>query len=115
MLTMTFPDYLERKFLEWQQQQGKRKTIADFANYLGVSQAVVSFWLNGSRKPNLSSIQLLAKTFDIEVYDALGLPRPNENLSYLERIWDELKPEHQRSLREQAEKYVMKNDRDKKN
>jgi transcriptional regulator with XRE-family HTH domain len=111
---MTFPDFLERKFLEWQQRQGKRKTIVEFANYLGVSQAVISMWLNGSRKPNQASIQLLAKTFGAEVYDALGLPRPNENLFYIQQNWDELPPEQQRALREQAEKYIARNDRTKK-
>jgi transcriptional regulator with XRE-family HTH domain len=114
MHIMNFPEYLERKFLTWQQQQGKRKTIVEFANYLGVSQAVLSMWLNGSRSPNQSSVQLLSKTFGDEVYDALGLPRPNENLSYIEHNWDNLPPEQQRALREQAEKYVTKHDRSKK-
>ena len=94
---MTFPEFLERKFLEWQQQQGRRQTIADFAGFLGVSQAVVSMWLNGSRKPNVPSVQLLAREFGLEVYDALGLPRPDESLHYLQQHWDDLPPEQQRA------------------
>ena len=101
---MTFPEFLERKFLEWQQQQGRRQTIADFAGFLGVSQAVVSMWLNGSRKPNVPSVQLLAREFGLEVYDALGLPRPDESLHYLQQHWDDLPPEQQRALRELCER-----------
>ena len=101
---MTFPEFLEHKFLEWQQQQGRRQTIADFAGFLGVSQAVVSMWLNGSRKPNVPSVQLLAREFGLEVYDALGLPRPDESLHYLQQHWDDLPPEQQRALRELCER-----------
>lgn len=106
---VNFPKFLENKFVEWQHREGERKTIADFANYLGVSQAVISFWMNGSRKPNPTSIELLVKTFGLEVYDALGLPRPNEDLYIIEKIFDHLPPTLQRSLREQAETYVTKN------
>lgn len=59
---MSFPAYLEKKFIEWQMKQGKRKTVAEFAAYLGVSQAVISLWMNGSRTPNKQSIELLSGT-----------------------------------------------------
>lgn len=92
MWTMTFPEFLERKFLAWQNQEGKRKTISDFAAYIGVSHAVVSMWMNGSRTPNQSSLQLLASVLGIEVYDALSLPRPDADLHYLQKHWDDLPP-----------------------
>jgi len=30
---MTFPELLEQHFLTWQAQQGKRKTLDDYAEY----------------------------------------------------------------------------------
>ena len=115
MPIMTFPEYLVSKFLEWQHRQGKRQTIADFANYLGASQSIVSYWMNGSRKPNQTNIQLLARTFGDEVYDALGLPRPDENLSYLQRVWDDLPLEQRREVKTFVEKLKARNERSSKN
>ena len=107
--TMTFPEYLERKFVEWQQREGRRKTIADFATYLGVSQSVISMWMNGSRKPNQPSIELLADNFGLEIYDVLGMPRPDPDLHYLKQNWEHLSPETRRAIREQAEQYATDN------
>lgn len=107
---MTFPEFLERKFVEWQEREGRRKTIADFATYLGVSQSVISMWMNGSRKPNQPSIELLADNFGLEIYDVLGIPRPDSDLHYIKQNWDLLSPETRRALREQAEKYKAQNE-----
>ncbi len=103
-----FPKYLERKFLEWQQQQGERKTVEEFAAYLGFSQPIVSFWMNGRRKPNQLSVELLAGVFGLEVYDALELPRPDADLHYIQTQWDNLTPEERHSIKQQAEKYAQK-------
>jgi len=111
---MAFKQFLEMKFLAWQQNVGARKTVKQFAEYIGVGQTTISGWWNENRKPEGDNLIKLANRFGDEVYDALGLPRPNENLSYLQRIWDDLPQEHQRALREQAEKYVARNERTKK-
>lgn len=103
---MDFPKYLELKFLEWQQREGKRRTIADFSMYLGVSQSVVSMWMNGSRTPNQPSIELLSRVFGLEIYDSLGLPRPDADLHYVQSVWDELPGELRRAVREQIEQYA---------
>ena len=107
---MNFPEYIEAQFVKWQSAQGKRKTIQEFADYLEISQALLSMWMNGKRTPGHENIVRLAENFGPEVYDALGLARPDPDLTYIDQHWDELSPALRRQLREQAEKYVTDNE-----
>ena len=107
--SVNFPQYLEMQFLKWQQREGGRKTVAEFAKYLGVPQTTVSTWWNAKSTPSDETIiRRLADRLGLEVYDALGLDRPDEDLLWLMNNWD-LLPKHVRtsmkSLREQAEQY----------
>lgn len=110
MCIVTFRQFLELKFLEWQQESGGRKTVLEFAKHLGVSQQSVSNWWNGDRVPEGANVQKLAKRLGLEVYDVLNLPRPDADLHYLTREWDNLPPDVRRALREQAEKYATQNE-----
>lgn len=105
---MNFSQFLEIKFLEWQQKEGGRKTVKEFAAYIGVSQSTISMWWNEGRKPEGDNLRKLAEKLGIEVYDILGVPRPDKDLLYLQSIWKELEPEKKTALREQAEKYFTK-------
>lgn len=106
---MNFPELLEQKFLEWQMENGERKTLYEFANYLGVSHGTISFWINGVKKPSDSNIEKLAEIFGNEIYDALDLPRPNPYLQKLNRLWEFLPEEFQKRISEEAESYETKN------
>jgi len=66
-----FPDWMTKVFLEWQTQQGKRKTLEEFATYIGVSRPLVNMWMNGNQKPGADNIKLLGDLFGDEIYDAL--------------------------------------------
>lgn len=79
-MTVNFPEFIERKYLEWQNREGKRKSIEEFAIYIGVSQPALSLWMGGKRTPSAQTVHLLAEIFGNEVYDVLGLPRPNPDL-----------------------------------
>lgn len=109
-MTVLFPDFLERQYLKWQHEQGKRKTLDDFANYLGISRPLLSMWMNGTRRPGAENIELLVKIFGLETYDALELPRPNPYLEKISKLFEDLSPEHQRQLAEEAERYQAQND-----
>jgi transcriptional regulator with XRE-family HTH domain len=108
-MKMEFKQWLEMKYLNWQHDNGSRKTVLEFAEYLGSTQQTVSGWMNGTRKPQGENIELLAHKLGIEVYDVLGLPRPDRDLFYLQSIWDSLSTEERRRIREQAEKYEAEN------
>lgn len=44
IIKMNFPQYLEKKYLEWQQVVGERKTVREFAEYIGVSASSITMW-----------------------------------------------------------------------
>jgi transcriptional regulator with XRE-family HTH domain len=107
---MTFRQFLEMKFLAWQQEIGGRRTVLEFAEYLGVSQQTVSSWWNNTRQPQGENVRKVSEKLGLEVYDVLGLPRPDPDLHYLQSQWDTLTAEERRALREQAEQYTTKNE-----
>lgn len=107
---MKFSQYIELKFLEWQQEQGGRKTVKEFAKYLGVAQSTISMWWNNEeREPDGEYLRKIAEKFGIEVYDILGKPRPDEDLLYLQSVWETLPSEERRAIRERVKKYASKN------
>lgn len=105
-MTTNFRQYLELKYLEWQREIGGRKTVIEFANYLGVSQQVLSSWWNKDRVPQGENIQKLANKLGLEVYDVLGLKRPNAMLYYITKHWDDLPETIQEEILNKAESYV---------
>lgn len=109
MNVIDFRQYLELKFLEWQQKSGGRKTVKQFAEYIGVGQTTVSGWWNEGRKPEGDNVMKLARLFGADVYDILGLPRPEENLTYIQNHWDQLSPRERKAIRDAAEQYVTRN------
>jgi len=110
MYSMNFSEFLEKKYLEWQLKEEGRKTIVEFAVYIGVSQPLLSMWLNGKKRPGVENIKLLSEIFGNEVYDALGIERPNPYLQQINRLWEFL-PEHvQRQIAEEAAKYETQNE-----
>lgn len=104
----TFSEYLLNKLQEYEKQRGQRTSLDKFAEYLGVSRPLVSYWLKGTI-PSLENIQLLARKFGPEVYDVLDLPRPNPYLSKINQVFENLSEDHQRQLAEDAERYVIGN------
>ena len=110
-----FADWMTKNFLAWQSQQGKRKTIEDFAAYIGVSRPLLNQWMNGDiPRPGRENISRLADIFGPEIYDVLEIPRPNIHLQHLSKIWENIPPDKQQLIVEQAEQYEIKNERSKK-
>jgi transcriptional regulator with XRE-family HTH domain len=95
--------------LNWQADQGKRASLDDFAYLLGYSRPTISMWLNGTRIPGSEAIEHLSSIIGLEIYDALGLPRPNPYLQKINQVFERLSPEHQQKLAEDAEHYEVKN------
>jgi transcriptional regulator with XRE-family HTH domain len=104
-----FGAFLERKYLEWQIEIGERKSQADFARLMGVSRASLTMWMNGTHQPDLESAKKIASLLGPEVFDMLGIPRPNPYLEKIKQIFDNLSPEHQQRLAEDAERYSTSN------
>jgi transcriptional regulator with XRE-family HTH domain len=111
-MTMNFPQFIEKKYLEWQTKEGKRKSVEEFATYIGVSQSALSLWMGGKRTPSAQTVNLLAEIFGNGVYDALDLPRPNPYLQIVVRNWEFMSEQKQeqiaRQIAEEAAKYEAK-------
>ena len=109
---MNFPEYIEKKYLEWQLKEEGRKTIVQFAAYIGVSQPILSMWMNGKKRPGVDNIKLLAEIFGDDVYDSLDLPRPNQYLKLAAEKWEFMSEEKQQQISsmiaEEAAKYEAK-------
>lgn len=103
---MNFAQFLEMKFLEWQQKEGGRKTVADFAEYIGVAQTTASSYMNGKRKPDGENLRRIANVLGFQTYDLLGIPRPDEDLAYINQHWDEVSEDFRRKFREEVEKQL---------
>ena len=105
---MNFPQFLEKQYLEWQVKVGRR-TIVEFSAYIGVSQPILSMWMNGKKRPGTENIKLLADIFGVEVYDSLSLPRPNPYQERANRVWEFLPEDVQKRIAEEAEQYEAEN------
>ena len=99
-----FKRFLELRFLDWQKESGGRRTVEEFAKYIGVGKSTLSMWWNGERVPQGENIHKLSLIFGLEVYDALGLERPDEGLHYVIRAWPDLPQEERAKFISQLEK-----------
>lgn len=110
LVTMNnFSSWITRKYVEWQAKEGRRKTIEEFAAYLGTSRPLVNMWMNGNKKPGRENIKILAELFGNEIYDVLELPRPNPYKQVIDRVWEFLPEDFQKRISEEAEEYEEKN------
>lgn len=82
-----FSDWLVNKYIDWQKANGKRKTVKDFSNWIGVSPGLMSHWMKGIRRPSTKMAPLIAERCGPEVYDALDLARPDPEINLVMQNW----------------------------
>ena len=97
--------WLDNKYLEWQTQGGERKTILEFADYLGVNRSLLSYWMNGSREPSEDNLIKVSLKLGFEIFDILDKPRPNPLYLYVARNWEKTPLKVQRELTKLIAKY----------
>lgn len=85
MIVKTFSDWVSKKYLEWRSNKiGRAGTVSAFARMLGVPQAQLVRWMDGSVVPiSEKHISAFAAYYGDEVYIALGLPVPPSELDVL--------------------------------
>ena len=101
-----FATLLLRQMQQWESAQGKRATLQGFADHLQVSQPLLSIWLKGDTKPSIEKVELLAAKLGSEVYEVLGLPKPDPDLTRLNQIWPRIPETMRRSIVKQAEQFL---------
>jgi len=111
----TFDMWIQIMYLDWQSKVVKgRASLDDFAEYVGYSRSLISMWMSGKRLPTDDGIKRLAELFGDDIYVILGKPTPNPFLQKISKIWENIPPEKQQLLVEEAERYELENDRSKK-
>jgi len=98
---------LFEKFMEYQQTAGGRKSLKQFAEYIGMGQVYLNQIMNKRRSAGEKTAKHLAQFFnDQRFYDAVGLPRPDPLLHYITRNWGSTPVEIQKKIAEQIEPYT---------
>jgi transcriptional regulator with XRE-family HTH domain len=70
-------DWLNQKFAEWEKSQGSRQSYYAFARFLDVSQSGLGQWMTGASMPGGNDLLTIAEKLGPEIYEIMGLPRPN--------------------------------------
>ncbi len=112
-----FPNLLDRAFLEFRIKQTRQRlsvSLNSFASYLDFSPPIVNTWLSGNRLPSPGNVERmipkLVELLDVEVYDVLGLPRPDFTLQRLTEAWPRIPLEYRQKLVELGEMYATGKD-----
>ena len=101
--SQTFAKWLELQYIDWMQKKGEISSQRDFANYLGIDPMSLSNYLNAKRKsPDQETVEKLADKLGPEVYDVLGLARPDPQLQELTSMWHKLDQETKDEILEMA-------------
>lgn len=98
-----FANWLEVQFINWMRERGEVTTQREFAEYLGLDQVQLSHYINERRKkPDKKSLIKLADKLGPEVYDVLGLARPDADLKQVTAVWHKLDEETKQEILEIA-------------
>lgn len=106
LVTMTIPEFLNKKFLEWQLKTGVRKTLDDYAEYLNVKRPLLSMWLNGSRYPGDANKEKLIEMYGDEAVLAF---EEDPDLHAVQKNWEYINPETRRHIRAEVEQRAREN------
>jgi hypothetical protein len=76
---MTFPEWLEQKYIQWEHTQSGRQSYYNFARYLDVNHTSVAQWVSGTSQPGGDDLAKIAGKLGDEVYNLLGIvPTPGQ-------------------------------------
>lgn len=92
--------WLERKYLDWQREGGKRASLTAFAKHLGISRDMLNNWMLRKRTPEKASLELLGSKLGWDIYEIVGEPRPDPMLTQIVKAWGELDDEVKRGIAE---------------
>lgn len=92
-----FAELLERGLLELDQREGRRHTITEYANRIGVNQPMLSRLMATTyqSRPDLKSLLTFSEYFGPQVWDIWGIEIPISDpvLKAIYERWQNLPPE----------------------
>lgn len=98
--------YLLDHFLAWQSRLGERKTLKDFAEYLGISDKLLNHYMTGRRAPGKESVGLIYHALgDERIFEITGFDKPDSRLAFIRRNWDSISDSEKDRVMEMLSKY----------
>lgn len=93
-MSLNLSEWLQKKYIQWMAKHGEIRSQREFAEYLGIDKVSMSRYMNAKiRNPDMETIQKFAEKLGPEVYDVLGLARPDPQLQELTSMWHTLDQE----------------------
>lgn len=99
-------ELLNRKFLEWQMATRKKQTIRSFAKYLDVKETSLSGWMNTNIPPKGDNLIKLSNKLGYEIYDILGIIRPDKRSRELQEKYNATPEERKDDLLKLVEDWL---------
>ena len=94
-------------FLTWQKQEGNRKKLSDFAEYVKVDYKVLDNVFNGRRGLSRAVADQLAKALnDYRFYDLAEMERPDPLTFYIERNLEKASEDGKKQIADIIAKYT---------
>lgn len=112
MKNIEFTKWLEIKYLAWQQDEGGRRTMKEFAAYLGIHPGTLTNYTKGKRTPSGDHVHRIAEKLGGEIYNLLGITDAKDiKLQKLLSLYDQLDEEDRRALVDEAKKRAQRKSR----
>ena len=87
---MTYQEWLDQKYKEWERTQAARQTYYNFAHFLNVNHTDLTQWISGTTRPAGDDLVRIAGKLGDEIYDLLGLAHPNPQFQRIEAAFNYL-------------------------
>ena len=84
---MSIGEFLTKKHLQIQYEEGRKITIKEFANELGISQPLMTQLMNGSRNLSPKNKKAIVEYFGEEALIAMG---DDPHLHTIKQVWHKL-------------------------
>jgi hypothetical protein len=92
--------WLEKKFQTWRAAQtGHRAGVTQFARHIGISRDDLNNYLLKGARPEAERLEKIGRTLGWEIYDLVGVPRPDPQLHAVTEAFQRL-PAAQRGVAE---------------
>ncbi len=103
-------DWLKLKFAERQAAQGQPMTRRAFADYLGLDPTYLHKFMQGKNHPGRANVIKIAARLGPEIYDLLGLERPEPDLEYVLAQWEALSASARRAITDLIAREIKNHD-----
>ena len=92
-------ELLQKAFLKFEADSGRRRTLTDFADAIGVNPGAMGHWMKGKRLPGEPNIGKIARaTNDNTIYLIMRTLPEDDEIAQIVASWGNLTPEQRRSV-----------------